>query len=383
VADYLAGRVAAAAPVVVAPALPYYYEPAFAEYPGSTSLSLATARDMTSDLVRSVARFGPRRFYVINTGRSASRALTAAAEALAADGILLRFTDSDARLRQAAQNVRQQEGGAHADEIETSMMLYIDPAAVDMKQAARDFTPAANPSDPLRLTRQRGGSGTYSPTGVWGDPTLATREKGRIIVESLVSAILQDIEDLRVAALPAAVAPRPPIPQRARAAIPSVLVPQRADRCTPGDERDIRQIGDAFAYYWANQDAINLGFLWAEQGDIVHPDGTVERTSKEITQNRMQLFLQKQYQGTKHPLTINMIRCLTDDTAVADGKWELRGVTDVTGQPVATMEGLCTLVVRKGQSRWSIEAYRYTIKPPSRPVPPALQQRPGWPAIIK
>src|ERR1700682_1092451 len=43
-ADYLAGRVRDAREVVVAPTVNYSYYPAFAEYPGSTSLRLETAR---------------------------------------------------------------------------------------------------------------------------------------------------------------------------------------------------------------------------------------------------------------------------------------------------------------------------------------------------
>jgi creatinine amidohydrolase len=381
-AEYLANRVVAASAVVAAPPLAYHYNPGFDEYPGSTSLSLGSARDMTSDAVRSLARYGPRRFYVINTGRTTPPALAASARVLASDGILLRFTDIDAQLRQAAQAVRQQDGGGHADEIETSMMLSVDPSSVDMKRAARDFTPAPA-GDTFALTRQRGGQGTYSPTGVWGDPSLATREKGRAIVDALVSAILQDVEELRVAPLPRATIA---VPSRLRGTLPGTASPvtvRTALGCIPGEERTIRQIGDAFAYYWSIQDAERLGRLWSLEGDIVHPDGTMERTSQVIIQNRRQLFLQQQYHDTRHPLTLGIIRCLSDEIAVADGKWELRGVTDQNGQPVPTMEGLCTLVVKKSGDNWAIEAYRYTIKPTSRPVPPTIQQRPGWPVIVK
>jgi creatinine amidohydrolase len=80
------------------------------------------------------------------------------------------------------------------------MMLYIAPESVRMKKAARDL----NPDQPGGLTRDPQGKGTYSPTGAWGDPTLATREKGQAVVESLVATILKDIEELRQASsLPA------------------------------------------------------------------------------------------------------------------------------------------------------------------------------------
>jgi creatinine amidohydrolase len=38
--------------------------------------------------------------------------------------------------------------------------------------------------------------GTYSPTGTWGDPTLATRAKGQRIMDALVGGVLREIEQL-------------------------------------------------------------------------------------------------------------------------------------------------------------------------------------------
>jgi creatinine amidohydrolase len=186
-ADYLTRRVLDASDVAVAPALPYHFSPAFVEYPGSTSLGLETARALTTEVALSLSRFGPRRFYVLNTGISTSRAIQPAARALAAQGILLGYTDLGPRLERASASVRQQEGGTHADEVETSMMLFIDPDAVNMRRAIKEYSPSAAPQ---RLTRTPGGPGAFSASGIWGDPTLATKEKGRVIVETLVAGIL-------------------------------------------------------------------------------------------------------------------------------------------------------------------------------------------------
>ena len=198
-AEYLKKRVLDAAPqnVVVAPTINYSFYPAFLEYPGSTSLSVDTARAMITDIVHSLAHYGPHRFYILNTGISTLRPLEQAASDLAKDGIVLHYTDLT-RDDPVEKKVRQ-SGGTHADEIETSMMLYIAPESVRMKKAARDL----NPHQPGGLTRDPQGKGTYSPSGAWGDPTLATREKGQAVVESLVATILKDIEDLRAAAIPA------------------------------------------------------------------------------------------------------------------------------------------------------------------------------------
>jgi creatinine amidohydrolase len=164
-ADYLKNRVLEAAPVVIAPTINYSYYPAFLEYPGSTSLKLETARDMIVDICRSLASYGPPKFYVLNTGISTVTPLDAAAKILAADGLVLRYTDLKS-LDAVTEKIQEQPGGTHADEIETSMMLYIAPNTVNMKRAVKDF----NPRRPGGLTRNSTATrGIYSPTGAWDE----------------------------------------------------------------------------------------------------------------------------------------------------------------------------------------------------------------------
>jgi creatinine amidohydrolase len=191
-AEYLKKRVLAQSDVVIAPTVPYYFYPAFVEYPGSTTLRMETARDLMVDICRSLAPFGPRRFYALNTGISTLRALEPASGLLASEGIILRYTDLNQILGPVEKATSEQEGGSHADEGETSMILYIDPSAVNMAKAVKDYNPDRGP-----LTRNPKGNGTYSPTGIWGDPTLASRAKGERLVEASVTGILQDIEKLR------------------------------------------------------------------------------------------------------------------------------------------------------------------------------------------
>jgi creatinine amidohydrolase len=192
-AQYLARAVIERADVVVAPTLNYGFYPAFLEYPGSTSLRLETSRDMIVDVCRSLAHYGPKRFYILNTGVSTVRALEPAKAMLQAEGIAMRFTDIIKVSEKAEQSVRQSEGGTHADEIETSMMLYIAPESVDMKKAVRDYHPGGNGG----LSRDPKTQATYSASGVYGDATLATRAKGAVITNATIEGILKEIEDLR------------------------------------------------------------------------------------------------------------------------------------------------------------------------------------------
>jgi len=204
-AEYYKKRVLKATDVVIAPTVNYHFLPSFLEYPGSTSLRLETARDLIVDICRSLARYGPRRFYVINTGIPTLRPLKLSAETLAAEGVLLHYLDPRVD-EQTVKPLLKQEGGRHADENETSKMLYMDPASVDMRKAVKDYQPLPEGATRVMFTRDpqaaARGEGIYSPTGTWGDPTLATREKGRIATEVTLAAILKQIEILRQAAPP-------------------------------------------------------------------------------------------------------------------------------------------------------------------------------------
>jgi creatinine amidohydrolase len=201
-AEYYARRVLEARPVAMLPTLSYGYYPAFLDYPGSVSLSLETQRDAVAQICRSIARHGPRRFYVLNTGVSTRRPLEESAALLAREGILLGYTDILQAGKSAEDSVREQSFGTHADEIETSSILYMEPGAVHMDKAVKDG--AAGRQGPLR--RVPGDS----PSGVYGDATLASWRKGERVVEQTVRDILAEIDALAQAPIPAGT-PRSPV----------------------------------------------------------------------------------------------------------------------------------------------------------------------------
>ena len=375
-AEYFASRVMDAAPVVVAPALTVHYAPGLSEYPGSTTASINAARDILADLVRSLARFGPKRFYIVAPGQGAPAALDPAVNLLAPEGILVRYARFNAMVDRASRGIRQQPMVGHADEIETSMLLFAGPDTVDMSKALRDFSPAAAFG---RLTRRRDGPGIFSESGIWGDATLATKDKGRAIVEAVVPSLLQEIEELQIADLPSARSVPVEAPRPATVPPPPPRPPLTSGECTAGDERMIAAIGDMFGTAWAARDGRRLGSLWTLSGNIVHPDGMIERGSLAIGEARAVLFSRREYRATRHPMRLSMVRCLAGDLAIADGTWELRGLLSTSGTPVPTLEGQCTLVVRRQPQGWMIEAYRYSMKFPTVPVPPNVLKRPGYP----
>ncbi len=192
-AEYLTKRVAEKVPVIILPTIQYGYYPSFTEYPGSVTLSLETSKQMIKETCLTLSNYGVKKFYVLNTGISTIKALEPAKQELETLGITMNYTD----IREAEKTSTvqlSQEGGTHADESETSMMLYIKPEIVDMSKAVKDYHPLTGSG----LTRdpENQSAGVYSKSGIYGDPTLATAEKGEAIVEALVNHIVDDIKEL-------------------------------------------------------------------------------------------------------------------------------------------------------------------------------------------
>jgi creatinine amidohydrolase/Fe(II)-dependent formamide hydrolase-like protein len=101
--------------------------------------------------------------------------------------------------------LRQKLGG-HADELETSLVLAIEPDAVRMDRAAPDYghladAPANVFYQPVIFDGDPASGPDWSRTGARGDPSLATRETGaaalREIVRELVDGLVALHPDLR------------------------------------------------------------------------------------------------------------------------------------------------------------------------------------------
>jgi creatinine amidohydrolase len=190
IATWMAEEIMQRLPVVVAPLINASFYPAFVEYPGSISLRRETARDFIVDTCTSLANFGVSRFYVVNTGLSTLQPLAEAKQMLR-QGIVLEYLDLDEALKSLPSDLLEQQYGSHADEHETSLMLHIAPEVVDMSLAIDDGIEGEG-----RLTRNKG-QGLWSRSGVFGQATLATPAKGRVIAELLLTHALVQIASLK------------------------------------------------------------------------------------------------------------------------------------------------------------------------------------------
>ena len=88
----------------------------------------------------------------------------------------------------SAEGIVESKTELHAGEIETSLMLHIAPDTVHMDLAV-DFVPSAP-----RSYLSYGSIYRLSPTGVWGEPTLAEPGKGVRILERCIELAAMEME---------------------------------------------------------------------------------------------------------------------------------------------------------------------------------------------
>ncbi|MGL5743267.1 MAG: creatininase family protein [Legionella sp.] len=93
IAEYLAHWVMQQYSVLIAPTVTQNFFPAFEEYPGSSTLSYETSVTIFVELCTNWHQQGAQQFYVLNTGISTNRVLTAAHVRLIQRGIKLYFFD--------------------------------------------------------------------------------------------------------------------------------------------------------------------------------------------------------------------------------------------------------------------------------------------------
>jgi creatinine amidohydrolase len=197
VVEELARRVVQACPIILMPALPYGYFPAFVDWPGSVSIEPSHFMGVVGDIVRSLARHGTRKFLILDGGVSTFPPMRTLAIQLHLElGVEVAVSNILGLGSEVEKEISQQEFGGHADEMETSNMLAIRPDLVKLDRAVKEASPS------LPSTRGRGGvqkvyvaGKMTTPHGVNGDPTLANREKGEKMLAAMADDLVKFLND--------------------------------------------------------------------------------------------------------------------------------------------------------------------------------------------
>ena len=195
-ADWLAMALVQRADVLVWPAVTYGYYPAFTDYPGSVSLTRATFQQLVQEILGDIRRAGARAVLLLNTGISTIEPLQAAADKLTGElRIELANVYAGPRCRSVTKAIEEQPRGGHADELETSILLVIARKRVVLDKAQTWIPPDMAASGPF--SRSDPDNPRFSPAGVWGDPTLASEDKGRRLLAAMLDDLLAAVETLQ------------------------------------------------------------------------------------------------------------------------------------------------------------------------------------------
>jgi creatinine amidohydrolase len=205
VAWELAKAVADRLDALLLPLLPYGFSDDHFPKPGTVSISAETLKMVITDIVKSLAKNGVKHVVIISGHAGHLAQLSALTYELNLLGGLgetrvHNISPYTAVPIEKLATVLEEEMFIHAEELETSLILYFNPKLVDMSKAVReipDFIPKGlttpNFLEAIRRVTTDRFLGQHFETGVCGDATLASREKGEklfnMLVEGLVEAI--------------------------------------------------------------------------------------------------------------------------------------------------------------------------------------------------
>lgn len=202
-ANYLAHQVAAQCsdprPVVL-PLIPYGVSYHHDDFSGTISVSNETLSRLVYEVGVSVARNGIKKLVILNGHGGNIPALNFAAQTINRDARIFVCVDSGETSDVDVYAMIDTPNDVHSGEIETSTTLALRPQLVKMEKARKLIPRFSNRY--LNFTSKRGISwyahtARISSSGVMGDPTKASAEKGRQIWAVMIEQLVAFVEDLK------------------------------------------------------------------------------------------------------------------------------------------------------------------------------------------
>ena len=186
--------------VLVLPGVPYGLNMHHFDFPGTIHVEPQHFIDFCADVLKSVAYHGFRRMAVIN-GHGSNMPmvdLIARRVVLETPAICCAFGYYNMGRDESLKGL---ESGvyAHADEWETSLYLHFAAERVQMDKAVPDTDRVGRTmtSDSTTNVRFNDFWGRWTKTGVHGDPTKASHEKGRRIADAIMKEMLVWLDEFR------------------------------------------------------------------------------------------------------------------------------------------------------------------------------------------
>ncbi|MBD3178745.1 MAG: creatininase family protein [Candidatus Latescibacteria bacterium] len=202
-ARYLAERIAEACsdprPLVL-PLIPYGVSYEHEEFSGTVTISNDTLAALVYEIGMSVAGNGINKLVIINGHGGNIPALNYAAQKITRDSRIFVCVDTGETSDVDIENMIETPNDIHAGEIETSTSLAVRPELVKMEKAVKSVPGFS--SRYLEFTSKRGVTWymytkKISESGVIGDPTRASAEKGERIWQVMIAHLVALVEDLK------------------------------------------------------------------------------------------------------------------------------------------------------------------------------------------
>ena len=197
----VAKRVAEKTGVLVAPAMPFGYSPHHMGFPGTITLPFEVLVQVYKEVCKSLMKHGFKKVVIMNGHGGNTSAINEALRKLKEETgktvySLMVFPGGWA---QEVTRATIETRGGRADDMETSVGLYLGQRILFEK--GEKGVPPESSSEFIR--KYRGKVTTASDfientvSGSMGDPTYATKEKGKKIMEAGIEEIAKFIEDLK------------------------------------------------------------------------------------------------------------------------------------------------------------------------------------------
>ncbi len=194
-------RVAEKTGVLVAPVISYGYSPHHMNFAGSVTLTFQTLINVIKEVCGSLLHHGFKKIVMMNAHGGNTAPITQALKEMEMEtGVRIYSVmvyPSPHGFGAEGTKVIEQEGGGHACELETSVGMELGHRILFDK--AEKWGPEHTSINP----KYRGKvSAPYmfdevTSIGSLGDPTIATKEKGKILVDAAVADLAEFIEDLK------------------------------------------------------------------------------------------------------------------------------------------------------------------------------------------
>ena len=188
--------------VLVLPPISYGLNLHHIDFPGTIHIEPDVFIAFCLNITKSVAYHGFQKILIVNGHGSNAPLIDLVARRTVLETSSLCFaTTYFYFLLEAFERVRESSVIAHADEFETSLYLHLARERVQMDKAVADNDRmgkfVSSDSTGNYFVRFNDYWGRWTKTGVHGDPTKATAEKGQVIFEAAVTGLVELVDELR------------------------------------------------------------------------------------------------------------------------------------------------------------------------------------------